>query len=151
MKRTEPERIEYLYKNLQEELLRWMCKYYFEEPDEIDIRESYWIGGGTILWISDIFVNMEDIIYLATNNVPRDTFCDWYWHTVENHDNHLRCNIQSYIKLRGDWTHEEFIKFQEDQHAKRQAPEYKKKVKEELEKSWDDGIAKLEKHIGRGT
>lgn len=63
-----------------DEYLRKFC-----EKHEFDFETAYWVGDepGTIAYVSDLFVGMEDIRYDIDNNVPEDKFLKWYEYHLE--------------------------------------------------------------------
>lgn len=47
---------------------------------DYDTTYGYWVSdeiGGTYCFDSDIFINMDDIIYCVRNNVSRETYKEW--------------------------------------------------------------------------
>lgn len=138
------------YYQLKDNIRTEFIKYWYadeEEPDNwldylADPNEWYWIGNWNVMGISDAFFNLEDIIYVLEHSVPRDILLDWYWETLEDHT-----NLPTYLKIRGEWEHEDFLKFQEAQKKKRLDPKEKARVKKELDEIWDKGMKELEKII----
>lgn len=137
------------YYKLKDDIRTDFIKYFYSDEDGedayldyLDDRDIYWIGNGNVLGISDIFINLEDIIYVLEHGIDRWILLDWYWETLEN-----PINLPSYIKIRADWTHEDFLIFQEHQEKKRNDPEYKAQVDAEMKKIWDEWVEKLNKYI----
>lgn len=104
------------YNKLQQDCAEWFCKWYYDDVDEDEpdfwkfyLSDAYWIGEGTVLWVWDMFINMEDIVFLYEINADRDVFHDWYWWSVEQE--HKSINLKNYINLRVTNTHDEIVEF----------------------------------------
>ena len=56
-----------------------LVEMYFFEKD-CDKPYFYWVSdeAGSILAVSDYYFNFDDIRYIVDNNVPFDTWLDWY-------------------------------------------------------------------------
>lgn len=136
------------YYKLKDDIRTEFIKYFYLDEewekdvylDYLDDRDIYWLWN--ILFIADICLNLEDVIYCLEHNVGRWILLDWYWETLED-----PINLPSYIKIRADGAHDDYIKFQEAQEKLRNDPEHKAKVEAELKKIYDEGIAKINKHI----
>lgn len=92
--------------------------------------EPDWIGGdvGTIIEISDMFVNMDDIRYDVDNNIPEYKFANWYWKHLEVYEltGEYYLNYKSYCKGAPDeWTEERMNKIRENK-------KYIDRIKKEL-------------------
>lgn len=131
------------YYKLKQEVKEWFTKYYYEACYSDYLDDGYWIGNGDILWISDIFVSLENIIYLAEHQIPLDIFTDWYWYSVEEGV----VNMQSYIKIRGTWDHDYFLSFQKEQEEKRKSPEFQKESQDRLEDMYAKWLTILAKYL----
>lgn len=135
---------------LKSDARTFFIKYWYEEDyaDYIDDPEVWWIWGGQTLWVGDIFVSLADIETIVRLDIKRDVFSDWYWHMVENYESDLRINLENYNARRtyGN-THEEIIKWQENEAKRRETPEYKAECEAQLKKLYDEGIERINKHI----
>lgn len=136
------------YYKLKDNIRIEFIKYFYQDEewekdvylDYLDDKDIYWLGN--ILAISDAFFKLEDIIYVFEHKIDRWILLDWYWEP--NPDN---VNLENYIKIRADWEHEDFLKFQEAQEKLRNDPEHQKKVEAELKKIWDEWIDRINRHI----
>lgn len=149
-------------KHAKDLLAQWFCEYYFEEEDSYDY---YWIGssGGSVsgctLWVGDIFVDLDDIVDIMENDIPREVFMSWYSFRVEWFDNTYtwedefdtqiidKVNLKSYAKIRWEGTHDDYVAWNKEQERIRQTPEFKKQCEEDLKKITDKGMEELKKYI----
>ena len=99
-----------------------------------DIDEDCWVGDdpGTIAMISDMFVSMDNIRYDVDNNIPIETYEEWYWKSLEVYElteqNYM--NYESFCKGAPDiWTDERLKSIKE---AKFRVEEAKKALDEEI-------------------
>lgn len=141
-----PETLLLKYRELQKELADWFYEYYYEEKPEWR-EDYYWIAGGTVLGIGDMFVWLEEITEIIWCNIPLQSFHDWYWYCLEDEKN--RINLVSYHRIRREGTHEYFLKFQEEQRILRETPEWKAEHKANLKAIYDKGIKDIEKYINK--
>ena len=62
-----------------------------------------WIGynvGGIALF-GDYAIDFLNIVYIVDNDVPVDTFVNWYWFCAEYEQ--CKINLQNYFKLESDY------------------------------------------------
>lgn len=62
-----------------------------------------WIGynvGGVALF-GDYAIDFLNIVYIVDNDVPVDTFVNWYWFCAEYEQ--CKINLQNYFKLESDY------------------------------------------------
>ena len=62
-----------------------------------------WIGynvGGIALF-GDYAIDFSNIVYIVDNDVPIDTFVNWYWFCAEYEQ--CKINLQNYFKLECDY------------------------------------------------
>ena len=62
-----------------------------------------WIGynvGGVALF-GDYAIDFSNIVYIVDNDVPVDTFVNWYWFCAEYEQ--CQINLQNYFKLECDY------------------------------------------------
>ena len=80
------------------------CYNYIAEFGQIS--EFYfggWIGynvGGIALF-GDYAIDFLNIVYIVDNDVPVDTFVNWYWFCAEYEQ--CKINLQNYFKLESDY------------------------------------------------
>lgn len=79
------------------------CKDYLNALKAIwdyDTTYGYWVSdeiGGTYCFDSDIFINMDDIIYCVTNSISRETYAEWLDYCVWAADfNQTTPNLKSW-------------------------------------------------------
>lgn len=80
MKQTLKEEFEHIANKYANKLVEM----YFTEDDNIR-ADFYWVGdeAGGILSVCDYyFFNFDDIRYIVDNNVPFDTWLEWYDYTL---------------------------------------------------------------------
>jgi hypothetical protein len=114
-----------------------LCNIYLEafcSKHGYDIEEDCWVADdpGTIAMISDMFVSMDNIRYDVDNNIPEETYEEWYWKSLEVYElteqNYM--NYESFCKGAPDiWTDERLKSIKE---AKFRVEEAKKALDEEI-------------------
>ena len=67
---------------------------------------SYNVGG--VALFGDYAIDFSNIVYIVDNDVPVDTFVNWYWFCAEYEQ--CKINLQNYFKLESDYKAEK-IKF----------------------------------------
>ena len=87
---------------------REVCDAYllaFCEKHEYDYDDAYWVGDepGTLAYVSDLFVGMEEIRYDIDNDVPEEMFLKWYDYSLDVYniesDYHEKQDIKSFIYI----------------------------------------------------
>ncbi len=109
---------------------RWrdVCNLYlksFCDKHEYCYEPDMWVSDdpGTIICVSDMFVNMDDIRYDVDNNIPKEMFSKWYWKSLEVYEltGENFMNYKSFCKGAPDpWT-EDKLKVVRDGKKKIQA------------------------------
>lgn len=99
------------YNKLQQDCAKWFATFYFNDGEDDDVewnlKEAYWIWEGTVLSIGDVFINMEDIVFLEEIDSEVSLFRDWYWWSVEQE--HTSVKLKTYVSMRVTMTHEEIV------------------------------------------
>lgn len=111
------------YSKVKDMFREYYIRYFFAENFEeyvLNDPDIHWIGGGSTLAINDHYVSFEVIKDIIEFDIPVCTFFDWYDYSLDND----YVNIESYFKIRGKGTHEDFVEFQKEQDRKRNSPEY---------------------------
>ena len=87
------------------------CYNYIAEFGQIsEFDFGGWIGynvGGIALF-GDYAIDFLNIVYIVDNDVPVDTFVNWYWFCAEYEQ--CKINLQNYFKLESDYKAEKIIK-----------------------------------------
>jgi hypothetical protein len=114
-----------------------LCNIYLEafcNKHGYEVDEDCWVADdpGTIAMISDMFVSMDNIRYDVDNNIPEETYEEWYWKSLEVYElteqNYM--NYESFCKGAPDiWTDERLKSIKE---AKFRVEEAKKALDEEI-------------------
>ena len=89
-------------KGLKERLVEVVNDYMEAWCDKHDYQyeEDMWVGDdyGGICAVGDLFVSFDDVRYDVDNDLPEETFEDWYWYSLEIEE--LGCeknvNLRSY-------------------------------------------------------
>ena len=80
------------------------CYNYIAEFGQIsEFDFGGWIGynvGGIALF-GDYAIDFLNIVYIVDNDVPVDTFVNWYWFCAEYEQ--CKINLQNYFKLESDY------------------------------------------------
>lgn len=124
--------------SFREYFIRYLMGEDFEESDLHDV-DTYWIGWGSTLAINDYYVSFEDIKDIIEYSIPLDTWHDWYNYCLD--DEYI--NLMSYVNIRQAWTHEDFVKFQEEQDRLRETPEYQAETEKRLQEIKDEFIKNI--------
>lgn len=134
LKSSRDEKLEYLrtqWKVLCNTYLEVFCKKH-DFPFEPDM----WVHDdpGTVVCVSDMYVNMDDLRYDIDHDVPETYFRAWYWKSLELYElcGEKYMNYESYCKGAPDyWTEERMAQIRE---SKRRI----EKAREELEQTIKD-------------
>jgi len=147
------------YHKLKQDLRTEFIKYFYDEEQEYiqyyldDSNEGYWIGWWNTLWIWDCFFDLEDVIFVFEHNVPCWHLLDWYWWYIDEAHEDFRVNLNNYVSIRWNLTHEDFLAWITESERKRKDPaEIAKRAKEEketLEKLKKQFDLDIQKHITR--
>jgi hypothetical protein len=127
------------YSKVKEMFRKYFIEYFMEdelEEDDFKRDDIYWIGGGSTLEINEYYVSFENIKDIIELDIPVATFHDWYNYVLDNEF----INLESYFKIRGNGTHEDFVEFQEEQDRMRNSPEHKAETEKVLQELKDKFI-----------
>jgi len=71
------------YNKVAEVYARYFCKHIFGDADMYD--EELWVAGdiGTVLCVSDLFVDYRTIIEVVDGVIAPDTFLEWYYYYID--------------------------------------------------------------------
>lgn len=79
---------------LQENYNKAIDAYVKEFTKQTEIDFDYWCGD--VACCGDFYLNFSDIKIIVDNNIPFDTFNDWYWFAVQTE---LKINLLDYVKF----------------------------------------------------
>ena len=131
-----------MYDDVKSVFREYFIQYFFAENFEefiIQDNDIYWIGWGSTLAINDHYVDFETIKDIIEHSIPLNTYFDWYDYALDNE----YINLMSYVNIRQSGTHEDFVKFQEEQDRMRNSPEFKEKLERQLKQMKDDFIKNI--------
>lgn len=90
------------YHKATEDIAKVFVKKYF--PNEICGKDTFWVGDqiGGVFSVSDMFLNIDQMIIMLENKAKFEQLYDYYWAAVdagmEEPSRELGINFENYIK-----------------------------------------------------
>ena len=128
-----------MYDDVKSTFREYFIQYFFwEDFEESDLNDidTYWIGWGATLSISDHYVSFETIKDIIKLEIPLDIYFDWYDYSLDNE----YINIESYFKIRCNGTHEDFLQFKKEQEERWNSVEHQAETEKILQELKDKFI-----------
>lgn len=87
------------------------------DKHELEYEADMWVAGdvGTICMVGDYFVSFDEVRYDMDNDLPGDTFFEWYDYSLDVHDVNpdIKLNFRSYCMGYRPYNEEEMERMRE--------------------------------------